>query len=204
MSIYIMSNKIKIKKHILHYSYLKLEKEEVDEICDKVEKEMRDFFEKEFPEEFKTFNEKNSKNQEEHIQKSLNEIEEASDISDDEEIPSKPPKNADIKKMYRKIAEKTHPDKIGDDSQAQIFSEAAEAYQENNVAKLLDLASSLNIEFTELSEETLKLLENNITSINQYILSKKSTSAWSWHMTQTDEDKKNVIKAIISVEDLTQ
>jgi hypothetical protein len=203
MSIYNMSNKIKIKKHILHYSYLKLEKEEVDEICDKVEKEMRDFFKKEFPEEFKAFNEKNNKDQEEHIQKSLNEIEETSDINDDEDVPSKPPKNADIKKIYRKIAEKTHPDKTGDDSQAQIFSEAAEAYQENNVAKLLDLASSLNIEFTELSEDTLKLLENNITSMNQYIVSKKSTTAWSWHMTQTDEDKKMVIEKILKLAGIT-
>ena len=106
--------------------------------------------------------------------------------------------------MYRRIAEKTHPDKIGDDSQAEIFSEAAEAYQENNVAKLLDLASSLNIEFTELSEDTLKLLENNITSMNQYIVSKKSTSAWSWHMTQTDEDKKMVIEKILKLAGITK
>ncbi len=204
MSIYTMSNTIKIKKHILHYSYLKLEKEEVDEICDKVEKEMRDFFEKEFPEEFKAFNEKNDKDQKEHTQKSLKETEETSDATDEEEVPSKPPKNADIKKIYRKIAEKTHPDKIGDDSQAEIFSEAAEAYQENNVAKLLDLASSLNIEFTELSEDTLKLLENNITSMNQYIINKKSTTAWSWHMTKTDEDKKMVIKNILKLAGITQ
>ena len=33
---------------------------------------------------------------------------------------------------YRKIAEKTHPDKTGDNSKAEMFSEASLAYQENN------------------------------------------------------------------------
>ncbi len=64
-----MSNKIKIKKNILQYGYLQLEKQEVDDICGNVEKEIRKFFEKEFPEEFKKFNTKKENEEKEKLAK---------------------------------------------------------------------------------------------------------------------------------------
>ena len=210
MTIYIMSNKIKIKKHTLQYGYLQLEKQEVDDICGKVEKEIREFFEKEFPEEFKKFNTKKENQDKERLEKMINESEEDlqdigedSDEIDDSEEKS-PGSNPDIKKIYRKIAERSHPDKIGDNTQADIFSAAVEAYKSNNVAKLLDLAALLNIEFRDLSEDTINILENNITSLNKYILNKKSSSGWSWHQSKCDDEKKKIIEMILKTEGIIQ
>ena len=201
-----MSTKIKIKKHILQYGYLQLEKQEVDEICNNMEKGIREFFEKEFPEEFKIFNIKKDKAEKDHLEKNIQDAnKEEEDDMNPLEVDSpdvRPDNNPDIKKMYRKIAEKTHPDKTGDNTHAEIFSAAANAYKTHNVAKLLDLAALLNIEFTDLSEETIKLLENNITSIQKHIISKKSTSAWAWHIAQNDEEKKIVIQNILKIEDI--
>jgi hypothetical protein len=198
-----MSNKIKIKKNILQYGYLQLEKQEVDDICGKVEKEIREFFEKEFPEEFKKLNIKKENQDKEQLEKTINESEEdikedSDEIGDNEE--KSHGKNPDIKKIYRKIAERSHPDKIGDNTQADIFSAAVEAYKSNNVAKLLDLSALLNIEFMDLSEDTINILENNITSLNKYILTKKSSSGWSWHQSKCDDEKKKIIEMILKTE----
>jgi len=201
-----MANKIKIKKHILQYGYLQLEKQEVDDICGNVEKEIRKFFEKEFPEEFKKFNTKKENEEKERLEKTINDPEEEiQDIKENsEETEDKKEKssgkNPDVKKIYRKIAEKSHPDKTGDNTHADIFSAAAEAYKSNNVAKLLDLAALLNIEFTDLSEDTINILENNITSVNKYIHNKKTSTGWKWHTSKSDEEKVEIITFILKTE----
>ena len=208
MSIYNMSNKIKIKKHILKYGYLKLEKQEVDEICENMEKEIRSYFEKNFPDQFKEFNNLKQKQIEKNLQKQVQDakIEEKEETSTAEEptireeVETLNKTNPDIKRMYRKIAEKSHPDKVGNDSLAQIFSEAANAYKTQDVGKLLDLASLLNIEFTNLSEDTIFQLEKNIKLLNDHIVNKKSTTAWKWYTADSDEVKKNIIMHILSCE----
>ena len=45
----------KFQKLALQYAYLQLEKEEVDETCITVEKEMREYLEKHHPEHYETF-----------------------------------------------------------------------------------------------------------------------------------------------------
>ena len=43
------------KKLTLQYAYLKLEKEETDEICSSVEPEIRSYMEEHYPEHYKDF-----------------------------------------------------------------------------------------------------------------------------------------------------
>tara|TARA_R110000824_G_scaffold134231_3_gene297183 strand:- start:1131 stop:1703 length:573 start_codon:yes stop_codon:yes gene_type:complete len=182
---YIMSTKI--KKLTLQYAYLKLEKEEVDEVCLMVEEEMRTYLEKHFPEYCEAFYEPPGKPQE----KSKTEKETI------EEPPPTPPKNKDLKKLYRKIAEKTHPDRVGNNSHADLFSQAASAYANNDIAKLLDIASGINIELSELSSDSILLLKNNIKTVFEEINTKKKTAAWAWHKSVGEEEKKVIIENIL-------
>ena len=190
LPIYFMSS-IKIKKLTLQYSYLILEKKEVDEICLASEKEMRQMMKEEYPEEFKKiFSQpkvKQTQNTEQKEQELSEEIE-----------TQKTKKNNDVKKLYRKIAEKTHPDKIGTDEKSDMFSKASLAYQENNVATLLELAGSLNIELLELSPETIQILENNVTLLSNEINRNKSTTAWAFYVAKTKEEKIMVLKSILN------
>ncbi len=137
---------IKLKKLTLQYSYLLLEKDEVKEICTKVEKEIRQYMEDNYPEEYKKI--QNSKPTE--VPENLDSDE---DTQESDEIIKPKIKNKDLKKLYRKIVEKTHPDKSGDNKYADDFSQAANAYSEGNLAKMLELAGNLNIEIIELSKE---------------------------------------------------
>ncbi len=170
----------KVKKLSLQYSYLQLEEEEVSEICLEVEEEMRLALKETYPEEFKLFyGPSNAK------------PEDSEDSEDSEDIK----RNPDVKKLYRHIAKKIHPDKEagGDEEQ---FKLAAQAYRENNIAVLLQIASRHNIELTEMSQETINLFEDNITTLQKKIASKKGSSAWYFSQAKTPEDKLNILAFI--------
>ena len=194
-------SKIKAKKLTLQYSYLILEKEEVDEVCFEMEKEIRKIIKLKYPKEYEEiFGSKNSKQNlkkpppQEYPDEVSENIEE---VSENIEV-QKSIKNKDVKKLYRKIAEKTHPDKTGNNDRAEMFSNATKAYEQNNVGTLLNLAGALNIELTSLSPETVKLLENNIVLLSQEINTLKNTAAWAFHSADSDEQKEKVILTVIN------
>jgi hypothetical protein len=197
----------KFKKLTLQYSFLKLEKEEVEEICHKQEKELHDYMLKNHPEYYeKKQDSKSTKNKEtENVTEPLNNHEKEdtnyedckTELSDEIDVNKDIVKNKDLKKLYRKIAAKTHPDKIGNDKHAGIFSAAARAYENNNLAILLDIASGLNIEISELSPESIKLLENNIVYLSGEINKMKSSTGWAWHKANTKEEKQKIINIIL-------
>ena len=146
--------------------------------------------EQRYPEEYKKIFENK-------ITKQNPDVQNKEEISEEVEA-TKNKKNNDVKKLYRKIAEKTHPDKIGDDTRSDMFSKASLAYQENDLATLLELAGNLNIELMELTPESIQILENNVVLLSKKIHTQKSTAAWSFHVAKTDEEKDLVLRTIIS------
>ena len=180
----------KIKRLTLQYSYLALEKEEVDEICAEVEPQLREYMEKYYPEHYDTFY---------SISEEPTAPKETEDEEDEESEDKKPeiPKNKDLKKLYRKIASKSHPDKADNDEDAELFSKAAKAYQENDLATMLDIAGLLNLEIVELSPESIFLLSENIEKLSDGINNMKKTASWVWHQSETEEQKVAIIKMIL-------
>ena len=174
----------KLKRLTLQYSYLLLEKEEVDEICSDVEPQLREYMEKHYPEYYDTFYSTSDEPEK---------IEEPKEDEEKKEIP----KNGDIKKLYRKIASKIHPDKTGKDKDAELFAKAAKAYRENDIATILDIAGSLNMEIVELSPESIFLLSENVKTLSEGIDSKKKTASWAWHHSENEEEKAAIIKMIL-------
>ena len=127
-------SKIKIKKLSLQYSYLLLEKSEKQEICSSMETKIRDMISKEYPEKFKLIYEKThpSKFQHNEIKDEPNKEDEdreenttttTEEETNDTKVINKTEKNPDLKKLYRKVAERTHPDKVVNNSLSHIFSE---------------------------------------------------------------------------------
>jgi len=180
----------KIKRLTLQYSYLVLEKEEVDEVCAEVEPQLREYMEKYYPEHYNTFY---------SISEEPTAPKEIEDEEDEEAEDKEPeiPKNKDLKKLYRKIASKSHPDKADNDEDAALFSKAAKAYKENDLATMLDIAGLLNLEIVELSPESIFLLSENIKTLSDGINNKKKTASWAWHQSETEEQKVAIIKMIL-------
>jgi len=183
-----MSRKVKLLT--LQYSYLLLEKEEVDEICSDVEPQLREYIKKYYPEHYDAFYAPPDKTvaQDESV---------AQEPEEEEKEEEGIPKNGDLKKLYRKIASKIHPDKSLKKEDTELFAKAAKAYRKNDIATILDIAGSLNMEIIDLSPESVILLSENIKTLSEGIDSKKSTASWAWYNSQTEEEKVTIIKNIL-------
>ena len=182
-------SKLKFRRLTLQYAYLKVEEKEIDEVCKDVEKDIRTYLQEHYPDHYNSFFDPPEKPEE-----PTKEVEQ--DTKPEPEEKPAAPKNKDIKKLYRKIAENTHPDKTGNNQYADLFSEAARAYDQNDIGKLLEIAGNLNIELLELSPSSILLLENNIKTLSLEIHNKKNTVAWSWSKSSTDEEKDKLIAMV--------
>ena len=175
----------KYKKLILQYSFLKLEKEDVEELSDKAAIEL----EKAYREKYGEYKIKPQKPE------NINDTKESKDKEIQEDI-SDPPKNKDLRKLYRKIASATHPDKTKDIDLSDVFDQAARAYENDDLAELLDIAGNLNIEIIELSPESVVLLKINIDNISKKIDTLKENTAWYWANATTEEEKDKILEFV--------
>tara|TARA_Y100000592_G_C5444864_1_gene305452 strand:+ start:432 stop:977 length:546 start_codon:yes stop_codon:yes gene_type:complete len=171
------------RKLVLKYSYLNLESKEMAGICELLEPEIKSYMRKNYPDKFKKIYSGDPK-----PKKASASMKEKNKIT-----------NKEIKKIYRKIASKIHPDKTGEDSS--LFLESAEAYRTNDAGKLLEIALMLNINIFPLSKKTIEDLELSINTIEENIQKIKSTTAWYWHNASSEEEKKNIVEYIIKVKE---
>ena len=103
------------------------------------------------------------------------EPEEEKETKDEERDP-------ELKKIYRKVVEKSHPDKVGSDLYADVFSKATKAYKDNNIAELIFSAISLGIEIDFPNEKFLIDLQSEISNLEKTLHTKSASFAWLWHL----------------------
>ena len=188
-TIYSMNkSSFKFSKLSFKHSYLKMEREDVFKSFEEGDIDLRKYLVNNYPDEMKRcFSPEEPK-------KEVSKNKEPSERDTERHHAKKSiAKNKDVKKLYRKIAAKIHPDKVGSNEYSAKFSEAAEAYQNNDLGKLLEISSAINIEITDLSEESLLLLEENIKFIENEVLMKKRTVGYQWHCAQSPEDKNKIV-----------
>tara|TARA_R100000008_G_scaffold85797_2_gene76672 strand:- start:111 stop:677 length:567 start_codon:yes stop_codon:yes gene_type:complete len=182
--------KSNIRKLCLQYSYLSLEKKDISDACNSVEKEISEYMQKYFTKEAKSFynlpaSEETGKNETEN------------ETTDEEK--KKPTKHKDIKKIYRKIAGKIHPDKTDIEEEKNLFAEAAEAYEKNDIGKLLEISGIIRMDMPDLSEECIDTLRDNILHLSGEIEDMKTTSAWVWYKAQSHEEKMNILEKMVNI-----
>jgi hypothetical protein len=83
-----------------------------------------------------------------------------------------------LKKLYKAISLKTHPDKTGGDDT--LFKVVKKAYSEGNIFKLLNIATTLNIEIEDITTDSLELYELKIKQTRDEIENYKKKTAWVW------------------------
>jgi len=115
----------------------------------------------------------------------------------DEDVPSSNTPNApeELKKLYRSIAQKTHPDKIKDEYLNDIFKQAAEAIEEENWMLLVELAGELRLDIEFLSDETLEIIEQSIQRNEQQIAGIKNSFSYIWSK-QRDDKSREIFKSM--------
>ena len=113
--------------------------------------------------------------------------------------------SAHIKKLFRKIAIMTHPDKLTklDDYErerkTELFLKAREAAEAGKWFALVDTANALGIKTPEPDEEQLGLLENESENVDKEIKNIESSYAWIMYNLETDEQRKLLMTTYLKV-----
>jgi hypothetical protein len=97
-----------------------------------------------------------------------------------------------LKKLYKMLSLKTHPDKNGGDQT--LFIEVKQAYHDKNIFKLIIIATKLNVDISYISD-AVELFEKSISEMQLKIENFKKTIAWHW--AHADDVKKEKIREYI-------
>ena len=138
------------------------------------------------PESNEAFNEKQTDPYKQKVtKKELKEIEE--DVYNDPEESSEDSEDAekDLKALYKKIATKTHPDKLTNEEEESIrerkrklFMEAKEALDDQNFFKLSQIAEELGVELPAPSKQQLMWMREEKKRVEKIIHSIEQTYEW--------------------------
>ena len=137
------------------------------------------------------------------IEKNSNKyIDKGNTKNDDKEIPVLP---KDLKKIYRKITSRTHPDKLikmKDELKKfkylEMYKQAVTAKIENDKGTMLDLALQLNIDLPDTCYEHLSDVRQSIEHLKFNIQNMENTYPWLWHVAPDEAKKTEIIEKYVN------
>ena len=182
-----MANRLKqleIKKLLTEYDYLNIDGEIKQEIIDKYKSVfMEDLKEYENPNKEKTV--------EENVGEPMNTEKVAEKLIKDEDLSDHTKKR--MKKMFRDVMKKTHPDKVKSEELVEIYIKSKEAYELNDLLSLSHYANKLNIE-VRLNVVEIKILKDLLLKKKKSLEAIESSWLWLWYNSKTKEEKKKVVE----------
>ena len=113
---------------------------------------------------------------------------------EDVEVAPKEEKPKDVKKLYRKIAVVTHPDKNerldeGEekDHLVALYKEATQAYNDSDMSTLIRIAVELGIKTPDPNEEQMQVLHDKVKDVKIDIATIENTEACVWYYSNENE-----------------
>ena len=100
--------------------------------------------------------------------------------------------NENIRKIYRSVAKKTHPDKISDARLNDIYIMAREMYESNDVMGIYSICDQLGIPY-EMSVEDLTTLKDRILMMKDRVAFMESTFSWKWHHSEDEGERSRML-----------
>jgi hypothetical protein len=101
-----------------------------------------------------------------------------------------------IKKLFRDIVKKTHPDRIGNDSKIDLYIKSKELYENRNFIELYFIAINLEIDI-ELEESDISNLKNSLINKKKESKSLENSYLWLWIVCEDDNNKKFIVDKFI-------
>jgi len=109
-----------------------------------------------------------------------------------------------MKKMFKSIAKKTHPDKLlgmtetEKEKKKDLYATATKAFENDDFASLYLICKDLDLELPEIDEDKIKKMEDQISSTKQEINKLKSTFMWEWLFAPNKEIKESLIDKLFN------
>jgi len=97
-----------------------------------------------------------------------------------------------LKKIYRNIAMKTHPDKISDVRLNDIYIMASKMYDTNDVMGIYSICDQLGIPY-DLTIEDGEILKSQISMMKERVGFMESTFTWKWYHTDDEKEKSQIL-----------
>ena len=190
-----MSDKLKqleIKKLLTEYDYLVIDEEikteVVNEYLPKFTEEINEFTNKI---EGKKEEEKKEVKKGNDVNNGVPKEKEIKKVIEDDYLPKETKDR--IKKLFREIVKKTHPDKTKSEDLIEIYIKSKEAYESNDILKLYYYANKVGIN-VELSDMEIQLLNDLIIYKKEELNEIEKSWLWKWYKTNTETEKDMIIK----------
>lgn len=123
-----------------------------------------------------------------------------------EEKPPEPPIDSNTKKAFRKIALRTHPDKLigmpeGSEKVDKIalYQKASKALEEGDLVTLASITIDLGLEPPEIPDSFMKKATDEIKTIKDQINHIESTYVWKWFFSSDKEEKKQLLEKMFEM-----
>lgn len=179
------ASKKQLKRLIRKYEFLLEDWEEVDDINKTANMEMSSELHKHMPPDIKP-----------------SDFE--SEWDEDEEQES-PERDAALKKLFRKIVVKCHPDRMPSDLSEvrtleliDLYEKTVEAHRDQNWALMVIVAIKLEIDLPEDAEEKISEIEKDVEDLENKISSATASIAWQWYHSE-EEAREKLINNYLSI-----
>jgi hypothetical protein len=192
---------IKLKRYLTQYDYLETLLEETKILFEE--------YNQKFLQEYYTEEEQNKLAQKKEQEKNNNPKYNVQNHLEDNNIPDEPNEPNEIeaeefqiddiddlilKKLYKKLSLKTHPDKTKD--KGDYFKKINLAYKKKNIVILVRIAKELGIDISDIiiqqSNSIISNFDKNIQNLEKQIHDLKHTVAWHW--AHASEQEKQMYK----------
>jgi hypothetical protein len=101
-----------------------------------------------------------------------------------------------LKKIYKEIVKKTHPDKTNSEKHLDMYIKSKQAYEENNIIDLYSICIDLHIEF-DYDVIDIKSMLEIIDHKKMKLKNLESSYLWLWVHSQDESEKEKIINLFI-------
>lgn len=119
-------------------------------------------------------------------------VAEHENISEDVHTVVAKEENPKVKKIYREIVKKTHPDKVDDPKLNQLYIDACKFYDGGDLFSLYSLYGQLGLDY-DVDEEDLEELSSRIEQVRERIGIIEAATTWVWYNADDEAFRNNII-----------
>ena len=124
---------------------------------------------------------------------------------DEKEKEEETPEDIVLKKLFRKIVFKSHPDRLGDEVSElervrliSLYDQAVSAHDDKNWALMVVTAIKLDVELPEEAEEMVDKIEDEARELEEKIANETTGIAWQFYHA-AEEEKEKIVERYLAM-----